>query len=320
MSIAHWVWYVPLLLVPFFLGLALDTLAWRLLLPGHKNLSYKRLLGIHIGTESLLLTLPGGFAAADAMKIALLSRGSGIDPMESLTSLLARRWMLGLSQVLFVLVAVGIGYGLFSGISRRGVVGIPSAPIIVLISAVSVLVIAVAWHSAANGNTVERLFWFLHRLSPRSMRRWLLLHHDSFLKVASYASAIRSQRRSLLYVLQLLLVVSWLSDAVESVLVAAVLGIDVGFLTFVVMEAILSIVKLLAFFLPSGIVVKELGYVALFNAAKVAVTGPQTAVFIAVKRIINVVWILVGFIVLFACGFRLKKKKNTGLRPILEAS
>jgi hypothetical protein len=275
-------------------------------------------LAVHVGTESLLLTLPGGFAVADAVKIALLRRGSSVDALESLTSLVARRWMLGVSQVLYVVGSIVIGYSLLSGKASAVFPGIAESWNALPTLAVVAVTFITGTFLLMNGGAARRVFRLVNCLSPRFLRDWFDRHRNSFLKINASLRAIGNGRHYELIFVFLMFLSSWLTDTIESVLVARIIGLDIGFVPLLLTEAILSVVKLAGFFLPSGIIVKDLGYVALFNAVGVAFTGSQIAVFVAVKRLINIAWIVIGFAVLFASGFRLPAKKSRAFGTVVE--
>jgi hypothetical protein len=73
-SIIHIDWMLLLLPMPFFIGMLLDALAWKQLLPVHLAVRFKSLFGAQVGAEAVLLSIPGGFAMADPIKLYLLKK------------------------------------------------------------------------------------------------------------------------------------------------------------------------------------------------------------------------------------------------------
>ena len=80
-------WMLLLLPMPFFIGMLLDTLAWKQLLPPHLTLRFKSLFGAQVGTEAVLLSIPGGFAMT-SIKLYILKQRFHIPPLEVLLALL----------------------------------------------------------------------------------------------------------------------------------------------------------------------------------------------------------------------------------------
>ncbi|HTP13527.1 MAG TPA: lysylphosphatidylglycerol synthase domain-containing protein [Bacteroidota bacterium] len=317
---SHIIWYLPLVLVPFLAGMVLDTAGWSRLLGTPAKVPFRKLLGVHIGTESLLLTLPGGFAVSDAAKVVLLKRGGNIQPPETLASLLARRWLLGSSQFLFVFGSIILGLSFRSGSDRGSTIPfageLSSMP--VLLAAAVTLVVGVI--ILTRGGVAAGTHRLLSALLPRRHRDRLDKHLPAFLEVDACLSTFGRRHWYDIGLVFLLFFLSWVMDALETVVIARVIGFDAGFVAVLIVEAILSVVKLAVFFLPSGIVVKDLGYVALFGAAGIVVSAPQIAVFIAAKRLVNVVWIVIGLIVLLGSGYRLPKKRAALYKTAVEPS
>jgi hypothetical protein len=67
-------WVLFVLPMPFFIGMLLDALAWKQLLPPHYAVRFRSLFGMQVGAEAVLLSIPGGFAMADPIKLYLLKK------------------------------------------------------------------------------------------------------------------------------------------------------------------------------------------------------------------------------------------------------
>jgi len=320
MSVMHILWYLPILLMPFFLGMILDTSAWKQLLPNRQDISFRTLFAAHVGTESLFLTLPAGFAVADAMKIVLLRKETGVQPLESFTSLLARRWMIGVAQVLFLAVAACGAAGL---ILKGANVLLPSLSLTwmtVAIVGLTAITIGGSAYFLLRDRVAEGAFRLMRALAPSFIRPRLDRHRSSFQKADACFQAISAGRKTVLFVVVLLLLSTWTTEALESFLVAQILGIHLTVAQVLMVEALLSIATLAAFFLPAGVGVKDVGYVALFNAIGIVVGAPQIALFVGTKRLINVIWIAIGFVVLLASGVRLSNIRAAANRTAMELS
>jgi len=90
----------------------------------------------------------------------------------------------------------------------------------------------------------------------------------------------------------------WTCEALESWVLLLLLGFDVGFADALAIEATVSVVRALAFFVPAGIGFQEAGYLALLGT-----TGPGAAAataFVFARRLREVCWIALGYVLLAA--------------------
>ncbi len=108
-SLLRFDWMLLLLPLPFLFGMLLDALAWKTLLPQKLKINLVSLFFTHIGAEAVLLSIPGGFAMADAIKVYLLRHRSDIPANSVITSLIMRHWMLGITQLFFITGSCLIG-------------------------------------------------------------------------------------------------------------------------------------------------------------------------------------------------------------------
>ena len=107
-------------------------------------------------------------------------------------------------------------------------------------------------------------------------------------------------------------------DAGETLLVAPALGFHISFTNVLVTEAVLSALRLGVFFLPSGVVVKDIAYVALFSSMNIYLTTAQIAAFVVVKRIVLLFCIAVGYAALLLQGVRWNNKRFIFYNAVLE--
>ena len=93
----------------------------------------------------------------------------------------------------------------------------------------------------------------------------------------------------------------WTMDVWETLLVAHAAGLQVSFSGALFTEAVLSAVRLGAFFLPGGIGIKDVGYAAIFSSLQVG-SVVRTGVFILLKRLVGILCVVVGYAVLLHQG------------------
>ena len=310
-------WMMVILPAPFFLGMTCDTLAWKFLLPDGVNARYRQLYGAQLAAESVLLSIPGGFAMSDAIKLFILKRRVGVPGSSIVASLAVRHWLLGITQLLFI-----SGTCAMAGIISRSPLlvlytrnGSLEAAVIVLI-AVSILLGAVI-RLLVRGTLARSLWTFLYRIPVPSLRRKLRGFIPFVRETDLHLAASRKKSRRHLFAALFLFETLWFADVFESMLAAHVIGIDLSFSNALITEAILSAVRLSVFFLPGGIVVKDLGYAALFAAMRLPVPAATIAAFIVLKRLVSITCIATGYAALLMQKIRLKGGRPTFLRTAL---
>jgi uncharacterized protein (TIRG00374 family) len=97
-----------------------------------------------------------------------------------------------------------------------------------------------------------------------------------------------------------LLVTQWMLEAVGSWVILRALGVELGFVTVLAVDAALSVVRALAVFAPSGLGVQDLGYLAFFAAVGVPDVAGIGPAFLVLKRAKELFYVVLGFALLFA--------------------
>ena len=317
-SILHLDWMFFLLPMPFFVGMLLDALAWKTLLPRTPGLKLSSLFGPHIGAEAVLLSIPGGFAMADAIKIFLLKRRTNVQTGTVMASLIMRHWMLGMTQLLFI-----TGGCLLGGFLTHEYFQTDHSNDQTLIGAIGILIsisvlLGIIVRQLVRGTLARTLWKLLYRIKIASLRTRLKSAASSCKQLdIHFAEAAKHEKLSLAAVFGMYLI-HWFMDVGESLLVAHALGIPISFVNILFTEAILSAVRLGVFFLPNGAIVKDLGYVAIFASLHLPVSAVQVAGFVLLKRIISIVCIGIGYTALVSQGFRWNDRKLLSLETVLE--
>jgi uncharacterized protein (TIRG00374 family) len=95
----------------------------------------------------------------------------------------------------------------------------------------------------------------------------------------------------------------WLVRGVETWIFLRVLGVDVSFVTALVVEVAIIVVRSAAVPVPAGLGVQDVAYVLCFRALGVPDATTVATAFVVLKRGKDLFWILVGF-ALMALGER----------------
>ena len=317
-SMIQYDWVLFVLPMPFFIGMLLDALAWKQLLPPHLAVRFKSLFGIQLGAEAVLLAIPGGFAMADPIKLYLLKKIFRIPSYEIVASLIMRHWMLGITQLIFIFISCLIGY-IFAqqmalSIYTLNGTFILAAGMLIIISVALGLIVK----QLMRGTLARNIWKFLYRIHSKSLRRWLKRMVAAFREADNHFLELGKRKPVYLIAAFLLYLVHWMMDVGETLLAVHVIGFHISFVNALFMEAFLSAVRLGAFFLPSGAGVKDIGYVALASSFNIRVVNAQIVAFIVLKRIILIFCILVGFVVLLVHGIGPNWKRSAAYKTVME--
>jgi uncharacterized membrane protein YbhN (UPF0104 family) len=92
----------------------------------------------------------------------------------------------------------------------------------------------------------------------------------------------------------------WIALASESALILFLLGAHVPLLAALGIEAVVSVLRIAFFFLPSAVGAAEVAYVGILTALGVPDPVTTSVAFITLKRSREALWIVAGYIVLLA--------------------
>jgi uncharacterized membrane protein YbhN (UPF0104 family) len=105
---------------------------------------------------------------------------------------------------------------------------------------------------------------------------------------------------------------AWLLIGVESYLILKLLGANPTFTQAIALEAAASILRILFFFIPSGLGASEVGFVTLLVAFGFPDAITLAAAYIAVKRLKEAGWVVLGYFVFWFVGLNLFRR----VRPL----
>jgi Lysylphosphatidylglycerol synthase TM region len=286
-------YFIPIYAV-YGIGCLLDTAAWKVILTTpSKTISFSKLFQIHIAGESMYRFIPAGVVVGEAAKVFLLTKQSRFNGPEAISSLVIRKLLMGLSQGLY------IGLGVFLGILLSRV-----SVFVQLVSVgISLLVIGVFLAigiKLSRGSLFNWLFRFLRKMpfvGTKVEKNKVFFEQTDFELKFFF---VQKRRQGVLAFL--LFFGGWLTEAFETYLIIAVLGIQVLAYQVMIFEPMVSLTRSLAFFIPGGLGVMDSGYVSAFGSAGIANVVTAGAAFIVIKRSKELFWIVVGLLFMWLQG------------------
>jgi uncharacterized protein (TIRG00374 family) len=287
--VRHVGWPVLLVLLPTAVAMGLDAAAWGTILRslGHQ-VRWRAILGVRLAAESLVLAMPGGAVAGEAAKLALLRRRAGVPLSAGTASLALTKACLFAAEAVYLLGAAALFLG--SGHLR------PLAPLVIAVAAgIGVAAAAmVLFLVLRDPSWASRFGAWLRRIPSRRLRAWIEARRSGLEALdrsaaGFFAAPLGSRLRCVA-----LLLLEWLVEGAETWLIFRLLGVPIGLAGAIVIDAIGSLVRALAFFVPAGLGVQDVTQVALLKTMGVADAGTAGAAYIVIKRTKEVFWVFAG--------------------------
>lgn len=287
----------PVLLLPFFLGMALATQAWRATLAClQRPTSFLPLLRLRLMAEAILLALPGGGLFVEGIKPFWIHRRMGVPLPQGAASVAIVKGYTAQAEGVYVLLAFVLAHSSWMAIMTRSHSGTASVWLLLPGLGVVLFVGGTALLQAMRGAAVVKwLHSALARLPVRRLRRWATEREQGFaLAGASFLeffTPINRRARALVF---LLCLGHWLTEALETFLILHFLHVSLSFSDAFLIEALLSTLRVAAFFLPGGLGAVELGALVLLSHFGVANPTETTAALVFAKRTREVFLIVIS--------------------------
>jgi glycosyltransferase 2 family protein len=287
-------------LLPFLMGMAVDTAAWRLiLLRLGRVVQYGRLLRLRIASEALFLTVPGGSVAAEVAKPLLLSARTGVPLPDATASVFIKKLFYVAAHACYIAAALVLGHravtqmasalGAGSAVTRA----FPVLAAITLTCQIGIVIgLAVLWVRAGLGG---RFLAGVRRLKLRRIGAWIEARTEAVMRFESSGRTFfRPGARAALPV-ALLLFCQWVTETGETFLILRLLGVDAAFTSVMAFEALNSFLRSILFLLPAGLGVQDAGQMLFVRAIGTPEAATVGAALVLCKRAKDAVWGLAGY-------------------------
>ncbi len=306
-------WMVLLVLVPASLLTLADTAGWGACITGAAGVRLRRLVTIRLGCDAVCNSLPAGIAPGEALRTLLLRERCGLGLTEGAASCLLGKVNMALAHMAFIcivmlLLALGAG-----GAVRIDLLPGGSAGLVGEATVAGALLVALI--QPYTGPRLSQLLRVLERIRWGQIRRVTekLGPHISRIdtQVRAFARQHPAQlRRSLAWFFA-----GWIALGSESTVILFLLGAHVSPLSGFVLEAVVSVLRILFFFLPSALGAAEVAYITILAALGVPDPLTLSAGFIAIKRSREALWVLLGYAVLTKSLSVLRRLRFPALVP-----
>lgn len=283
-------------LVPFALLLVVDALAWAIALdvtPHARVLA--RLVQARLGIEAVSLTVPGSILVADGIAPVVFGRAAHIPVSAAVAGVAIKKWGIILGHVAVLLLAALVGERYFQRIDDAGGVSFAPVPTLVIASAAGVGVAAWMGMLFSHG-AVERLRRSVARVPFVWVRSLMARAALGAARADTHAHAFFGGPRARVGALLVVSTLVWLAESLEVYVLFRILGASPSMADVLAMEALLTVVRSIAFFSPGGMGAQELAYLTLIPPL-LGVEGTALASgFVVLRRLRDVVTIGLGYV------------------------
>jgi putative membrane protein len=278
-------WAFPLIFLPYIAVYCADTLGWRIAFGPSLSLPFRTLFLTRVAGEAVNNLTPFAYLGGEPVKAHLLTRFQ-IPIIQGMAASIIAKLLISISQFFFVIL--GGALALSHLVTRPDVLW----PLILLVIVVGVLLAGLSYGLRVGLFTM--LFRALDRwnVTPSFMERWRAQLRQLDETIVGFARRYPSR----LFLSWALHFLGWALGALEVLAIFYAVGIPISIGEAIAIEALASVVKAVAFFIPGSLGVQDGGNVLLLTMFGYPSSLGLT--FSLVRRLRELLWISLGLVVL----------------------
>jgi uncharacterized protein (TIRG00374 family) len=291
--VSHVGWPLAFVLLPTAVAMTLDARGWQMILRTlGQSLRYGSMVELRMSVEAVVLSLPGGALAGEALKMALLNRRADVPLTTGGASLaLTKACLIGAESLYILIAAAWVGITVLLGVGPTATwplwVAVAGATITALTSGTLFAVL----HGATWASRISRL---LRALPSARLRRWAedrTAHFEELDRSAAgfFGAPLRARAMCVLPFL-----LEWFTEGAETLLILRCLGVPLSVGSVLLLDATGSLLRAMAFFVPGGLGVQDAAQIVLLRALGVPDAAAAGAALIFIKRTKEVFWVVTG--------------------------
>jgi uncharacterized membrane protein YbhN (UPF0104 family) len=300
--------YLSILIpLPYLLLHLLETAAWKKLFSDSiRQIRFFRLLKIQIVSETVSMTLPAGVAVGEPLRPYLCRRFMDVPLPAGFASIAVRKLLLGATQGIYTTIGAVTGFSLLQH-SSQGVAGFEGLGVIMVLAGTLVMLFFLFMLALLlNGKAARSLHRLLMLIPFPRVRQWLLAREEGFTQTDRELQNLRNTGFAGILPLLAYYTAAWMMLALESYLILRLLGVHVSFIQVLAFDTALAMLRAVFFFVPSGLGIQDLGYLAFFQALGMHDYLVYGGAFVVLRRLKELVWYAAGYALMFIDGIHLK--------------
>jgi uncharacterized protein (TIRG00374 family) len=278
-------WAFPLIFLPYLIVYCCDTLGWKLAFGPTLVVPFHTLFLTRVGGEAINNLTPFAYLGGEPVKAHVLTRFQ-IPIIQGMAASIIAKLLISISQFLFVILGGVLALSYL--VTRPEVLW----PLVVIIIMAGGLLTGLSYGLRVGLFTL--LFGVLDRwrLTPPFMERW-----RGHLRQLDETIGGFSRRHPLKLLLSLgLHFMGWVMGTLEVIAIFYAVGLPIRVGEAIAIEALASVIKAAAFFIPGSLGVQDGGNVLLLAFFGYPASFGLT--FSLVRRMREILWIAIGLLVL----------------------
>jgi uncharacterized protein (TIRG00374 family) len=267
-----------------------------------KQIAIHKMLLIRIATETLQQSLPGGAVYAELVRPYLLKKHLNFEYPESISANVVTKLNILIAQIIFLI----FGLLIFITYSAKTIAssGLFSEQSYQLTGIIFISVTLLFAYLLYKKHLMLRIVDLMEKTNLKPVRKLFNKIHNNAMEIDNIVSNFFMNHKTRLLLTITLFFFTWIFMALESLVILKVMGINASIFQMIMIESIISIVRMTFFFLPGALGPQDLSIIVLFNLAGLPDPSTNAVLFVLLKRIKELVWIIIGYILLMLLGIK----------------
>lgn len=284
--------------IPYFFSGLIDSFGWRLLFPENKRPKLLRISIVRFATEALYMSIPGGIVFSDPLKPVLLAKKPGIKPSESIPAMGARRTLILVTHGMFIILSAILAWGELGEMSKK-LIGVQGLNILTM--SVGAFIFILGFFSTLGlifGGIGKKFYKILYLLPVKRLRRYLYSKRSAFIRTDFSLRKFKDHPKKKILTAIFSFFCVWLLESIETWLFLQLIGASISLPAIMAFESVMTVVRSILFFLPSGIGVQDISYVALVRAFYPENADAASTAVILLRRLRETLFVFLGYFLL----------------------
>jgi hypothetical protein len=293
---------ILIIFVPYFIITLSETLGWKNCFEKNKSsFSLWKLFLLRLSTETLQTSLPGGAAYAELIRPYLLKKHLKIEYPESISADIITKVNIMIAQVIFLFLTIIIMIIDYN--NKMSVMFIPVS-LFYPFAAIFISLIFLFSYLLYRKNLLLHIINLLEKINLKMFRKLSFKIRKPSIEINNILSLFYRKHKIRLFLTTAFFLAAWIMMAFESLIILKVMGVNANLFQLIILESFISIIRMVFFFLPGAVGPQDAGIIMLFNHAGLPNPVINSLLFVILKRLKELFWIITGYVLLIFYGIK----------------
>lgn len=294
---------VLFILIPYPLMILTDTAGWfNSFVKRNLHKSFVKLFFLRIATESLQTSLPGGAAYAEFIRPYLMKKLLKLDYAESISANIITKINILIAQVLFFIC--GILILILNYEENLSIINFIPEGLCYLLPILFIAPVFLVSHLLYKKDLLLRSIGLMKKVKIKSLGKLLTKIHEPAIQINTALSNFYNGHKLRLLTTIVFFFCTWMSMAFESLIILKIMGINANIFQVIMLESLISIIRMVFFFLPGAAGPQDVSIIMLFRLVGLPDPLINSFLFIILRRLKEIFWIITGYILLIYSGVK----------------